>query len=519
MAPSMTESLPSEEAGQRKKSSGPVIIVMLLLSALYLSLALFSERLSFGSERDAYLVGISAQRLAHHQAWEPSRTPGFPVFERLVSWVFLPGDVRGGKVLVAFFSLGAIFIFLILGLRSGRNQHVVLLVAILFGLIPLWVQSSIIILDYSASIFFALAVGVLLERCPFRTARGAFLVAIATGIVLALGTGCRITTVLLLPAIALAVLFDKNKNTGIKASFISGVAIVTVAGSAFLYKPAFDRYGIDFLNTTHIPLALVADMKMVVYQLIRFWGGIAGCAVILVTIVIAFRNMRTRLIERLWTRQGPGIRSLFLYVFFNTACYLLNPEKVTYFLPLLIGIMLVFAISLEKRDRFILAGAVAVMALGSFVQIYPRGFHGVEMQRGQVLSEWRYQQMDRSLFNACQSLIMEPHPRTTLFGYPATDRIVVWFYDRIRVAEILPHPYGRTLWGTRTFYPDRVYELDSMLLIDPPLLLSGGTVAKLNILMNARGITNIIEVRSWMREPFEVPAALRQGKKCTELCY
>ncbi len=423
------------------------------------------------------------------------------------------------KVMVTFFSLAVIVLFLVLGMRSGKDRKIALLTAILFALIPIWLQSSIIILDYSASIFFAVAVGALLEFFPFAKLRSASVVSIAAGMLLGIGIGSRITTALLLPAIIAGVLFDKRKNFGIKAVFISGLTISTTAVAMLLYKPAFDRYGIGFLNTTHIPMSLSATFKFVMYQLINLSGGLAGGLALMGLAVIAVRNMKSRLFDRMWVQQGIGRRALLLFAFFNTLCYLLNPEKVAYFLPLLIGLMLLLIIGLEWRDRFILTGAMLVMAVGSFVQLSPRGFHGMEVRRGQVLNEWRHQHMDRSLFESFQSLIKEPHNATLLIGYPATDRMVVWFYDSTRVVETLPHPFARTLWRTRTFYPDKVYEINGLLLADPPLLQSASTLARLETIVASRGIHDVRLVRSWLKEPVEIPASLCNGKSYRELSY
>ncbi len=500
-------------------STWPIIVVMILLAGLYLSLALLSERLSYGSERDGYLVGISAQRLTHHQSWEPSRTPGFPVFEYLVSWVFTSTDARRAKAVVALFSLAVIALFMILGLRANKDRKVILLVAVLFSLVPLWLQSSFLVLDYSVSLFCAVAVGVLLEAASFAKLRSVFLYSLAAGVMLAFGIGSRITTALLLPAVMTAVILDKNTKTLSKTLCISVIALSATVGAVVFYKPAYDLFGIGFLNTTHVPIPFVANMKMVMYQLLHLGGGVAGSLVLLVLIVIATRNIKSRWLDRLWTERGVGIRSLLLFAVFNTMCYLRNPEKATYFLPLLVGIMLILVISLQWRDRFILAVAVVVMVVGSIIQIFPAGIAKLEIIHGQVLDEWRHQQMDRPLFAAFQSLITDSHRQTLLIGYPATDHMVVWFYDSTRVVETLPHPFGRTLWGTPTFYPDNVYEIRGMLLADPPLLLSGFTRAKLDILLAQRGIDTVNLVRSWIREPVEIPAAWRRGKTCLEVFY
>lgn len=79
------------------------ISVLSVIAAIYFSLALFSERISFGSDRDDYLVGYSAERISHHRAYEASRLPGFPVFECLISYFVSSRDARPAKVANAVF--------------------------------------------------------------------------------------------------------------------------------------------------------------------------------------------------------------------------------------------------------------------------------------------------------------------------------------------------------------------------------------------------------------------------------
>ncbi len=510
----------SLSASARSRASfGPLIVVMILLAGLYLLLALFSERLSYGSDRDDYLVAISALRLSHHLSWEPSRMPGFPVFERIVSWVALPGDARGAKATVAVCSLACVVLLLVLGFRSGKDPRIVLLAGILLAVVPLWLQSSFMVMDYSVALFFILGTGVLLELCSSRNVTSAFAISIAAGLLLGLGIGSRLTSAAFLPAAAAACIIDKRTIAAKKVAVLSGLVFTAAASALWFYKPAFDTCGIGFLSSTHVHTSLAYALKFASYQLIGLCGGMVGCGALLALTSTAILTLRSGLVDQLWHRRGWGFRTIFLFAFISTGCYILNPDKDFYFLPLLTGMMLLFIVGLKARHRFLLAVAVLLMAGSSFIQVYPLGFHGLEIRRGQVLDELRRQRMDRSLFDVFQSLTRNRHDQTILIGYPATDRMIAWFYDSTSVAAILPHPFGRTLWGTPTFYPDKVYEIRGMLLADPPLLQSQSTLAKLDTLVEKRGMDTVRLVRSWIQEPVEIPAAWYRGKNCSEVFY
>ena len=191
---------------------------MILLAGLYLSLALFSERLSYGSDRDDYLI-LSALRLSHHLSWEPSRMPGFPVFERIVSWVALPGDARGAKATVAVCSLACAFVLLlVLGFRSGKDPRTrapcrhppcggPALAAVLIHGHGLQCHTFL----------FVLGAAVLLELCSSRNVTSAFAISIAAGLLLGLGIGSRLTSAYFsrlrpLPALLINALLRQRKS-------------------------------------------------------------------------------------------------------------------------------------------------------------------------------------------------------------------------------------------------------------------------------------------------------------------
>jgi len=498
---------------------------ILAVAVLYLSLAVFSEKITYGSDRDAFLVAHVAELLAHHQPYEPSRLPGFPVFERCMSFFVSQTDARPAKVMVAACSIAVVALVFYLGLLAGGETLTVLLVGIFFAVVPLWMMTSFVAMDYTVSILFVIAAAKVFSFCSKPSIRlpGALEASAVVGILIALGVSTRLTAFLFLPSAIGAIIFDKQgRPWAIRISIIAGLIISSSLFSVLFLYPVIHLYGIKFLSGTRGYHTLLQAFIWEIQQLFSLGGGLIGSAGIVVLTCIAISNLRGRIIEHIWTRQGWAIRTVFLFSIFNTICYYLNPDKASYYLPLLIGTALFLIIGLRRKNWPLLLAGIAIMAGSLFWQVNLRHHH-FQVEPGLVKDEWQRQKKDKALYDAMIPIVNNQDSTRLLFGFPSTDRMLVWFFDKASIYKVIPHPNCKTMWGTWSYYPEPVYNIGNLLATDPPQLFSQDNTNQLRALLETRNIKEIILVRS----PAEIrlnafsnlPGFFSEGRVCRELRY
>lgn len=502
-----------------KKSIIMSFVVLLAVSIVYISLALFSEKLSFGADRDDFLVAYSAQRIAHHQSYEPSRLPGAPLFERMVALSISSfRDARPAKIMIAFCSIIMVGLVMLLGFMAGGDRRIVPWSGLLFAVVPVWVQTSFVAMDYSLSLLMITVAALILSLCPTKKPTGAFALSIVAGVFLALGISARLTAVLFLPAAVFVILFDNRPKVLVRVAVLAGFTISS-SMSLLFYKPIISLYGIHFLSCWPAHYTALGSVRAEVKLLFALAGGIAGAATIAFLGVILFKNLKGHLKERVWNQQGWGIRTFLLFSFLNTLFYLLLPNKITYYLPLLPGVAILFAIGLRPKDRPFLLISIALLIVCSFVQIEATYIPRAMIKPGLVMTEWKEQKRDKLLFEGMEGLLADSGKKIFVFGFPATDRMLVWFFDKTAIYENLPHPDCWTMWGAKTVYPEPIYSIGRLLATDPPQALSKWNTSRLENIISTNGINEIVLIRSPIDEPVEIPNLLCQYRHCRELKY
>ncbi|MBN2188998.1 MAG: hypothetical protein JW699_06060 [Chitinispirillaceae bacterium] len=493
--------------------------VLFIAAGVYITLALFSERLSFGSDRDDFLVAYSAERLALQHVYEPSRLPGTPVLERAVSFLVTSyRDARPAKLFIAFCSTAMVGLLLLCGYMAGGDRRIVPLAGLLFAAVPVWVQVSFMVMDYSLALLLVTFAAFLLSYCPTSKTSGAIVLSLVAGFSLALGIGSRFTAVLFLPAAAIVIVFDSRVSGRLRGAVLAGVAL-SASLSLLWYKPTIDLYGIKFLSCWPAHLALPGLLRAEIDAIIGLAGGAAGTAIAALLLFLVFKNLKGRLFSSIWERQGWGVRIILLYSLFNTLFYIVLPNKVTYYLPLLPGCILLFMIGLRPGRRRIIAVAVAVVVVSSFVRVGISRRHVLSFEAGQAALEWKQQGRDRQLYEKTRTLVADSSRQVLCLGYPATDRMLVWFFDKVKTAEVLTHPNCRTMWGTPTIYPEPVYLINNILATDQPHFLSEHNTARIEAILTERNIERITAISSPRGEPVLIPEKLCRGRTCEKLKY
>jgi hypothetical protein len=468
--------------------------VLIIPAVLYFSLALFSEKVSFGSDLDGYLVALSALKISHHESYEPSRLPGFPLFERLIAHVVSKTDARTSKAVVALCSLSVLGLLLALGLMAGGCKTVVPLVILLFGLLPIYIQSSFMVMDYTCSLVLILLSSLLLSICPAVKIRYVCFVAVFAGLALALAAGVRLTAILFLPAAVLTILIDRRQAFRLR---IISLLCFVVSASVFIlfYVPVFNLYGIHFLSSYTSYFSVFSWIKILVGLVLALFGGVFGLLALMPLLYVSLRNILSQKFMIVWKEQLWGIRALFLFAIFNSIFYLWHPYKPAYHLPLLAFLAILLAIGLREKDRHFLWAGIVVLAFCSIVVLKPTSHSILSIVPGRVISELECQKKDRSLYDSISGIFNENN-KMLLLGSPSAERIPTWFFDRLQTIDKPIHPNCRTFWGEATQYPNPVYQIGSIILADKVLLMTKENTARLENLLNFKGVHNIVLVAS-----------------------
>ncbi|MCB0819435.1 MAG: hypothetical protein KDC13_02340, partial [Bacteroidetes bacterium] len=200
------------------------------------ALATFLTRLPFifagyGSEDDSWGLVQNARLMAESGTYSYSRLPGHPVQEYLLMLMPESGAVSMNLLSVLFSVLAVIAFSNCLRLLKLPNAH---LWALIFSAIPAFFVAGTYTIDYDWALAF------ILLAFNFQL-RGNLIWA---GVFIGLAAGCRLTSVLVIPAFFWLNLSMVNKPVSfgkiLKLGFVA--SIVTL----ICYLPAFMQYGVDF---------------------------------------------------------------------------------------------------------------------------------------------------------------------------------------------------------------------------------------------------------------------------------
>jgi hypothetical protein len=506
---------------QREKTSRPagrrstIAAILLGTALLYLSLAFFSERRSFGSDADGGLVAYAALRLAAHEPYTPSRLPGFPVFEKLESFFISPSDARAAKCAVALCSTAVIALFIAISLRAGGDRSMTPLVGLLLAIVPVYIHGSFILMDFTFSLLMVLVASIFLSSCASGGTSRAIVPAACAGAALSLAIGARISAVFFLPAAVLVVAIDKTQSARLKAAVIAGLT-VSSAAAFFFYKPLIDIYGTDFLSRYYGPLPLSFLMKKEFGVVMALCGGLIGLVAAGVLVAVALKNLRGRLVRRAWTDQRWGVRALFIFAIVNSCFYALNPNKAAYHLPLALCFALIAAIGLRRVDRWLLFSVMAVFAASSFVQVIPRNHRLMTAAPGFLVSELREQEEDKALYDRLAHLVDDPAERLVVFERASAQ---AWFYGRARIVGRIVQPSCFPMLGGPPFFRSPVFQAGGCFFCDPELLHHDRSVKALDSLLRTMKVNEVLFLRLPGEAPLDKPDALCASRNCREAGY
>lgn len=340
------------------------LLPVALMLALYAPLIF----LGYGSDNDTFLVLDTGRGLLERQTYQPSRNPGYILFETTVGVL----SRVGGSVLCNAATLAAGVASLLLFLRVCRELDVPRrgLLGVLFVAHPvLWVNATCT-MDYVWALALLLA-GLLL------VIRRAYL---AAGVVLGLAIAVRSTSFVGGGVVLACALAGRRDDRG----KILLAAVIAVLLGALFYVPSFRHagYTLEFLR----PMiggphywTLKLQLGRFVYKNLYFWGLPAAAMLPMI----------------LWAGRGglsdPRRRGLVMACVAGVLAYqtlfLAYPIELGYLLPMVPAVLILLGVGLAHRPGVLVtfAGVLASYALVNLNVARP---NTSERATGSVLGLW-----------------------------------------------------------------------------------------------------------------------------------
>lgn len=198
----------------------PLIVAAVVISRIPLLTS------GYGSDGDGWRVAWSASMLWHGDSYQPSRFPGFPVYEMLSApLVGLGGSLLSNAGTLAAFVAALLLFHQLLGQWEVPSTK---LLTVTFAFLPILWKNSAVTMDYCWGLCGILAAFVLAARRRYLLA--AALIGIAAG--------TRITHVVFL--LPIAVLLDHKSW----ARSLAGMACMTAGATVICYLPVLLRPGL-----------------------------------------------------------------------------------------------------------------------------------------------------------------------------------------------------------------------------------------------------------------------------------
>lgn len=335
-----------------------------ILGVLFILVRLPYINYGHGTDPDAWRVAMTAYHLLETGDYYPSRLPGNPLHEFIMT-AFIAGGWIATNLATALMSLAGVYLFArIVKFHDFPYQG---LMVFGFAFTPLLYINSISTMDYMWTLTFILAS--YLSTVKQRP--------ILTGLFVGLAIGCRLQSAILLPP--LAYYFWRTGNW--KAVVPMGGTAGGVA--ALCFTPVLVTYGLDFMNYYDASVGYQDVIRLLGKEALGILGGLgvlAGAAISL---------------PRLMKLPGDALKDpavgtwlLLLGIYFVSFTRL--PHEIAYLIP-----VFPFGLFIMGRyfSRLALGGAVAAIVIAGVTDITtesddigPSSFQTASVGRGLILS-------------------------------------------------------------------------------------------------------------------------------------
>jgi Glycosyltransferase family 87 len=305
----------------------------------------------YGAETDSYRVALSALHLWRDGEYLPSRLPGYPLHDLLMAPLVRFGDSIATDLATAFAGLAAVLVFA----RIARAVSVPSrgLAVIAFAFTPFLIVNSVQTKDYIWALAFLL--------CAYLASiRGRPALA---GLLLGLGAGCRITT-LLFAAPLLLLYLDRR---ALRASVVFGAACAATAFAVFL--PVTLQYGRGFLAYADSYIS----PDIVIRSIGQYSIGALGAIATLIAILLSWRGALRLLRDSVF---DVHVRIWLLTVLIYVLLFLRLPIDIAYLIPIYPFAFLLLA---RAVNRYLLAGVAALILLSGLVDLDISAMHNFNL--------------------------------------------------------------------------------------------------------------------------------------------
>jgi hypothetical protein len=305
----------------------------LILTILFFAIRLPYVNYGHGTDPDAWRVAMTAYYFLDTGDFFPSRLPGNPGHELLMT-VFISGGWIATNLATAMASLVGV------GLFARIIKHLAVpnagLLVVGFAFAPLLVINSISTMDYMWTLTLLLAsYYCVITRRP-----------LLAGALLGIAIGCRLHSLILWAPMVYLMWRQERRNEIIPFSLMAGGFALIV------FSPVITVYGIHFLN--------YYDASVPVFEVIRLLGkealGVIGGLGVLTGIALSLPRFK-RLLPDLLQEVHIGVWVAVIGLYFVSFTRL--PHEIAYLIP-------VFPFGLMLLGRYLTRTALAI-AVGAIV--------------------------------------------------------------------------------------------------------------------------------------------------------
>jgi hypothetical protein len=304
---------------------GDLALVGLLL-ALYVPLLFFG----YGSDNDTYLVLDRGRQLLHDHTYQPSRNPGYFLYEGATGLL----SAVGGSVLCNAATLAAAAASLLCFLRICRRLDVPRhhLLGLLLVIHPVFWVSGTCTMEYVWALALLLAGTLLVLKRSYAVA----------GIVFGLAIAVRSTSFIAAGLVLGYALLGRPDDR--RRVLVAGVVAVALGG--LFYLPPFRQagYSLAFLK----PMTGGAEFwtpklraARFVYKNLYFWG-LAAALALPVLLLMGWRRLLDPARRRV-VLACAGVVAAYELLFFK------YPIEIAYLLPVLPAVLILLGIGLAHR--------------------------------------------------------------------------------------------------------------------------------------------------------------------------
>jgi hypothetical protein len=359
-----TTALPSFNLNRLIETDFTQLRPFAVLAVVFLLVRLPYLNYGYGTDPDAWRVALTAHHLLETGDYFPSRLPGNPLHELIIT-LFIPGGWLAANLATALASLAGVYLFAKI-LRHHRLPYAGLVTAG-FAFTPLLYINSISTMDYMWTLTFILA-------AYYSMVSGR---SVWCGVFIGLAIGCRLQSVILLPAFA----FYLWRANDWRDVFPMGFAAGGVA--AICYSPVLNVYGLDFFN--------YYDAKVGYQDVVRLLGkealGILGGLGVLAGAAISLPRLAKLPADAI---KDPFVGSWLVIIAVYFASFSRLPHEIAYLIPVFPFGFLLMA---KYFTRAALIGTIAAIVFAGVLDITtesdaigPSSFTTASVGRGLVLS-------------------------------------------------------------------------------------------------------------------------------------